>query len=86
VTAVAAPPTAAGRHGTSSLTGTGELARLALRRDRYFLPAWLYVLTAVVASTAYSFKGLYPTGPERAALAASLRGNPARCMATLSAP
>jgi ABC-2 type transport system permease protein len=84
VTAVAAPPTAAGRHGTSSLTGTGELARLALRRDRYFLPAWLYVLTAVVASTAYSFKGLYPTGPERAALAASLRGNPS--MTALAGP
>jgi len=76
VTAVAVPRRAAGRGADSSLTGTGELARLALRRDRYFLPIWIYVLTAVVASTAYSFKGLYPTGPERAALAASLRGNP----------
>ena len=84
MTAVAAPPRAAGRNGTSSLTGTGELARLALRRDRYFLPAWLYVLTAVIASTAYSFKGLYPTGPERAALAASLRGNPS--MTALAGP
>jgi ABC-2 type transport system permease protein len=84
VTAVAAPARAAGRNGTSSLTGTGELARLALRRDRYFLPAWLYILTAVIASTAYSFKGLYPTGPERAALAASLRGNPS--MTALAGP
>jgi ABC-2 type transport system permease protein len=84
VTAVAAPPRAAGRNGTTSLTGTGELARLVLRRDRYFLPAWLYILTAVIASTAYSFKGLYPTGPERAALAASLRGNPS--MTALAGP
>ena len=84
MTAVAAPARAAGRNGTSSLTGTGELARLALRRDRYFLPAWLYILTAVIASTAYSFKGLYPTGPERAALAASLRGNPS--MTALAGP
>jgi ABC-2 type transport system permease protein len=84
VTAVAAPPRTAGRNGTSPLTGTGELARLALRRDRYFLPAWLYILTAVIASTAYSFKGLYPTGLERAALAASLRGNPS--MTALAGP
>jgi ABC-2 type transport system permease protein len=84
VTAVAALPRTAGRNGTSPLTGTGELARLALRRDRYFLPAWLYILTAVIASTAYSFKGLYPTGLERAALAASLRGNPS--MTALAGP
>lgn len=76
MTAVAAPARPAGRTAGSALTGTAELARLALRRDRYFLPAWIYVLTAVLASTAYSFRGLYPTGPERAALAASLRGNP----------
>ncbi|MDX6393584.1 MAG: polyether ionophore transport system permease protein [Streptosporangiaceae bacterium] len=84
MTAVAALPRTAGRNGTSPLTGTGELARLALRRDRYFLPAWLYILTAVIASTAYSFKGLYPTGLERAALAASLRGNPS--MTALAGP
>lgn len=84
MTAVAAPPRAAGRNAASSLTGTGELARLALRRDRYFLPAWLYILTAVIASTGYSFKGLYPTGPERAALAVSLRGNPS--MTALAGP
>jgi ABC-2 type transport system permease protein len=84
VTAVAALPRTAGRNGTSPLTGTGELARLALRRDRYFLPAWLYILTVVIASTAYSFKGLYPTGLERAALAASLRGNPS--MTALAGP
>jgi polyether ionophore transport system permease protein len=87
VTAAAAPAGAAGaavRAGTSALTGTTELARLALRRDRYFLPVWIYVLTAVVAGTAYSFRGLYPTGPERAALAASLRGNPS--MVALAGP
>jgi ABC-2 type transport system permease protein len=84
VTAVAAPPRAASRNAASSVTGTGELARLALRRDRYFLPAWLYILTAVIASTGYSFRSLYPTGPERAALAASLRGNPS--MTALAGP
>ncbi len=76
MTAVAAPPRAAGRRGTSALSGTTELARLALRRDRFVLPIWLYVLTAAVASTAYSFRGLYSTGLARATLAASIRGNP----------
>jgi polyether ionophore transport system permease protein len=42
----------------STLAGTGALARLAARRDRIMLPAWLYVLTALVAGTAYSFKQL----------------------------
>jgi ABC-2 type transport system permease protein len=73
---VVAPPRAAGRNGTSALTGTTELTRLALRRDRYFLPAWIYVLTAAVASTAYSFRSLYPAAASRAGLAASLSGNP----------
>ena len=51
-----------------SLAGTGALTRLALRRDRIVLPAWLYLLTAPVASTAVSFKPLYPTAAGRAAL------------------
>ena len=38
----------------TALAGTGELTRLAARRDRILLPVWIYVLTAVVASTAYS--------------------------------
>jgi ABC-2 type transport system permease protein len=59
------------------LTGTAALARLALRRDRIMLPAWVYVVVIGVASNAYTFTRLYKTAPQRAALVASGNGNPA---------
>jgi ABC-2 type transport system permease protein len=61
----------------AGLAGTGELTRLALRRDRIALPACVYVIVALVAGTAYTFKKLYPTASGRAALAATGEGNPA---------
>ena len=61
----------------TGLTGTGELTRLAVRRDRIGLAAGVYVITAGVAGTAYTFKRLYPTQAGRAALAATGGGNPA---------
>ena len=65
-----------GRTGRG-LSGTGELARLAVRRDRIALAASVYVITVAVAGTAYTFKKLYPTAAGRAALAATGGGNPA---------
>jgi ABC-2 type transport system permease protein len=61
----------------AGLTGTGELARLAVRRDRIGLAAGVYVITAGVAGTAYTFRKLYPTAAGRAALAATGGSNPA---------
>jgi len=61
----------------AGLAGTGELARLAFRRDRIALPAGVYVITALVAGTAYTFRKLYPTAAGRAALAATGGANPA---------
>jgi ABC-2 type transport system permease protein len=61
----------------AGLTGTGELARLAVRRDRIGLAAGVYVITAGVAGTAYTFRKLYPTAAGRAALAAAGGSNPA---------
>jgi ABC-2 type transport system permease protein len=61
----------------STLAGTGALARLAARRDRVMLPAWVYVLTALVAGTAYSFRKLYPTAAGRAEFAVAAGHNPA---------
>jgi ABC-2 type transport system permease protein len=79
MTATAAPP--ADRHrapaGGGPLTGTAALARLALRRDRIMLPAWVYVVVIGVASNAYTFTKLYRTASQRAALAASGNDNPA---------
>ncbi len=75
----------------STLAGTGALARLDGRRDRIMLPAWIYVLTALVAGTAYSFKKLYPSA---SAGSSSRRPRPTirrcsrstgRCTATRSA-
>jgi ABC-2 type transport system permease protein len=62
---------------TRSLTGTSALVKLAARRDRIMLPAWIYVITIGVTSTAYTFAKLYKTPSSRAALVASGQGNPA---------
>ena len=62
---------------SSALAGTGALARLAFRRDRIMLPAWVYVITAAIASNSYSLNKLYPTAAARADLAASGGRNPA---------
>jgi ABC-2 type transport system permease protein len=59
------------------MTGTGQLYRLAARRDRIMLPAWIYVLTAIAASGAYALRGLYPTAASRSQLELSVGGNPA---------
>ncbi len=60
----------------NGLAGTGVLARLALRRDRIMLPAWVYVITALVAGTAYTFKKVY-TPAARAQLWVGGGHNPA---------
>jgi len=59
------------------LTGAGALAKLALRRDRIMLPAWVYVVVIGVASNAYTFAKLYETASSRASLVASGESNPA---------
>jgi ABC-2 type transport system permease protein len=59
------------------LTGAGELARLAVRRDRIMLLAWIYALTAIAASGGYALKAVYKTASSRATLAASIHGDPA---------
>ncbi|REK88180.1 ABC transporter permease [Streptomyces inhibens] len=64
-------PAARSRH----LAGTGALLRLALRRDRVMIPAWVLVLGLVVASMGSSFEALYDTAAERARLAASMNAN-----------
>lgn len=53
----------------SALAGTGTLIRLAVRRDRVMVPAWLYILAVSVVSTAYSFRKTYLTAASREHLA-----------------
>jgi ABC-2 type transport system permease protein len=59
-----------------SLAGVGALAKLAARRDRIMLPVWIYVITILVVSTGYSFKGLYKTAASREAIAAGISHDP----------
>jgi len=72
---------AAGRPGARragrGLAGTWPLTRLAFRRDRIMLPAWVYLITVAVTTTAYGFAKLYPTAASRAQLVISGGGNPA---------
>ena len=79
---VQAPPAARagqadpGRAG-SGLAGTGALTKLAFRRDRIMLPAWVYLITVMVATNAYTFRKLYSTAAARDRLVVSGGGNPA---------
>ncbi|MEU9863075.1 ABC transporter permease [Streptomyces sp. NPDC047971] len=57
------------------LTGTGSLARLALRRDRLMLPIWVLVTGGMVAAGVGSLEGLYGTQEQRSELAASMNAN-----------
>ena len=59
------------------MTGTGTLIRLNLRRERIPLLVWVLGIGAVAASTFSTIAALYPTRPERAALALSISANPA---------
>ncbi|MFG2293444.1 ABC transporter permease [Streptomyces sp. NPDC048603] len=55
--------------------GTGSLLRLALRRDRIVMPAWILMTGLVVVSMPGSLGSIYRTAAERAAIAASMNAN-----------
>ncbi len=78
MTAVAARPQGSrlpGR-GRAGLAGTTALISLGLRRDRIFLPIWLYIFAGSIASTGYSFRHLYTSLAERLTLTASVQHDP----------
>lgn len=45
----------------SRFTGTGQLVRLALRRDRIRIPVWVLALSGITYATAVSEEGLFET-------------------------
>ena len=47
------------------LTGTAGLVRLALRRDRFLIPAWVGMFAAMAAFSASATVGLYPSEASR---------------------
>lgn len=59
------------------MNGTLELIRLALRRDRVLLPAWLSVFVLLAVGSAAATKGMFPTTQSVVAAANSMNGTPA---------
>ena len=57
------------------MTGTAQLIRLILRRDRVLLPLWVVVLALVPSGYASSFKGLFPSEAELDTYARVSAGN-----------
>ena len=57
-----------------ALTGTGQLLRLAIRRDRILLPVWIVVFAGTAAVSAAATVGLYPTVESRVATAEAANG------------
>jgi ABC-2 type transport system permease protein len=60
----------------NGLVGTGSLVRLALRRDRVLLPAWIAVFVLTAASSAGATAGIYPTVASRVQAAATINQTP----------
>lgn len=60
----------------STLTGTGSLVRLILRRDRIRLPVWIVAILALVYTSASAVQGLYSTQAELDAYARTMGNSP----------
>ncbi|KOV85063.1 ABC transporter permease [Nocardia sp. NRRL S-836] len=61
----------------TALVGTGQLVRLALRRDRVLLPVWVLFLVLTTLSTTTALEELYGTAESRALLGATANANSA---------
>jgi len=61
----------------NGLTGTGSLVRLALRRDRFLLPAWMLLFAGMAGLSATATIDLYPDLDSRVQAAAAVNGTPA---------
>jgi ABC-2 type transport system permease protein len=61
----------------TGLVGTGALARLILRRDRWVLVGWIAVIVLVGVGTVSYYLSLFATPEARAAFAADLAATPA---------
>jgi ABC-2 type transport system permease protein len=60
----------------TALAGTGSLIRLALRRDRIMLTAWILIFAGMAASSASATVSLYGTPEERAQAALAINNSP----------
>lgn len=60
----------------ATLTGTGHLVRLALRRDRVVLPVWVAAVAGLAWAVVASYQGTVQTAEDRLATAGFSAGNP----------
>jgi ABC-2 type transport system permease protein len=67
----------AGGAGGSALVGTGQMLRLALRRDRILVPAWVLGIAGMATMSAQATVGLYPDLPQRVQAAEAINGSAA---------
>ncbi len=72
---VAAP--GEGGSGGSALVGTGQMLRLALRRDRFLVPSWVLLIAGMATFSAQATVGLYPDLPQRVQAAEAINGSAA---------
>ncbi|MEV5598174.1 ABC transporter permease [Streptomyces sp. NPDC052496] len=68
-------PAATRTGGSRGLAGTGTLLRLALRRDRLMIPAWVVLLGLTVVSMSSALEKFYDTPAKRAEVAGSMTAN-----------
>jgi ABC-2 type transport system permease protein len=61
----------------SALIGTGQMVRLALRRDRFLVPSWVLVIAGMASFSAQATVGLYPDLPQRIEAAEAINGSAA---------
>jgi ABC-2 type transport system permease protein len=61
----------------TGFAGTGQLSKLAFRRDNVALPACVFGIAALLAITARDLTVLYPTAAGRLAVATRASANPA---------
>nr|MDQ3326348.1 hypothetical protein [Actinomycetota bacterium] len=64
----------------STLTGTGAMVRLVLRRDRIRLPVWVLAVVALLMSSVASVLSLYASPAERRSYAVAVGDNPVAVM------
>jgi ABC-2 type transport system permease protein len=63
--------------GSSGFAGTGQLVKLAFRRDGVMLAVCVFGIAALLAITAQDLRAVYPTAAGRIAVAAKAGQNPA---------
>ncbi|MGN0124093.1 MAG: ABC transporter permease, partial [Rhodococcus sp. (in: high G+C Gram-positive bacteria)] len=78
MTTMPAPVSLRPRRAPGTLTGTTQLVRLCLRRDRIVLPLWVLIIGVLLPTTyAGSIESVYPTAADLQRFAVATAASPA---------